>query len=356
MLVLQVFAQKKEEEDDEQRKFGVKLKKKPQVELPKPPLSALQVDRASGDISRVFQKAGVSDFLTTLTPGAQKALYAASFAWGYENAAKYVKAAMNAEQVKNATEPEEKGRAAIESVQSQAQSEQPETFKETSKFVWSFYNEDLKESQAQLAKTEHISGGARAPSQQIIEPGTAEQAVALSISSGSGNPALIYCASAVKDTEEAQERQDAEQKRHELARLVVDRVEQEKVASVRRGLEKKSKAEIGAQASSLTLERRQEVLAEYEKAEAKLQEAIKVLDSVQSDDREEMKKVASSLPRELAKMVLRKDTLLSRRRAMRAQLVKWLAFASGSKGSLAAMSPSKLFKIASLESLLRGRK
>lgn len=50
----------------------------------------------------------VSDFVSTLTPGAQNAIRAASFAWGYENASKYVKNAMKLDEVKNADNADRK--------------------------------------------------------------------------------------------------------------------------------------------------------------------------------------------------------------------------------------------------------
>lgn len=352
MFVLQAYSQKAEEQEDPS--LAAKGKKKQIMENePSPQVLAEQIPIAKTDIDAVFRKKGVSEFISTLTPGAQNAIYAASFAWGYENAAKYVKNAMKLEEVKNAIEPTEKGKAVLENVQSQAQSEQPETVKETSKFVWSFYNEDLKEAQAQSAKSEHITEKQRSAKQELAIPANAQSAVALSISSGTQDPSLLYCASSQQALESVHQQQATEEKKEELARLVIAQRDHQRAAALKRPLEGKKRAEVEVEAASLALERRQEVIVEYERAEKKLEEAIKVLDSGSSDEKEEMKKVASMLPAQLSRLVLRRDTLMAKRRALRAQLVKWTAFCAGSRASLLSMPSSRLLKLAALSSLLK---
>ncbi len=354
MFVFQSYAQKQEKEEEEEGSLkNVKQKKKAAEDSAQPQVLTEQISFPKGEIETVFRKKGVSDFVSTLTPGAQNAIYAASFAWGYENAAKYVKNAMKLEEVKNAADSSEKGQIVLESVQSQAQSEQPQTVKETSKFVWSFYNEDLKEAQASSGKSEHISEKQRAARQELTVPKSAEEAVGASIASGTVNPSLIYCTSAQQAVESAQEQQMAEQKKTELARLVVAPRERERVAQIKKGIEGKKKAQVQEEAASLALERRQEVLDEYDKAEKKLDEAIKVLDQVSLDNKEEMKKVISLLPSEISRVALRRDTLMSRKIALRAQLVKWLAFSKDGKASLLSMPGARLLKLVSLSSLLK---
>lgn len=352
MFVLQAYAQKPGEQEDAQP--AARNKKKPLAESDQAPtVLTEQIPIAKTDIDAVFRKKGISEFITTLTPGAQNAIYAASAAWGYENAAKYVKNAMKLEEVKNAIEPSEKGRAVLENVQSQAQAEQPETAKETSKFVWGFYNDDLKETQAQSAKSEHITEKQRFAKQELVIPATAPLAVAASLSSGSQDPSLLYCTSSQQALDSMRQQQAAEEKKEELARLVIAPRERQKAASLKRSLEGKKRAEVENEAASLALERRQEVIEEYERTEKKLSEAIQVLDQSSTDGKEEMKKAANMLPSEICRMVLRRDTLMAKRRALRAQLVKWMAFCTGGRQSLLSMPSSRLLKLAALSSLLK---
>ncbi|MEM2138456.1 MAG: hypothetical protein QW568_05185, partial [Candidatus Anstonellaceae archaeon] len=157
---------------------------------------------------KAFKEKGVSQFMETLTPGAQNAIYAASFVWGYENAIKYLKNAMKVEEVKNAEYPAERSHAVVESVTAQAQ-DHSEKFAETSKFVWSFYNEDLKETQAQVAKSETITGKSshKGAEQQAIPalavPMSSQEAVAASLSQGSHNPSVLYCTSVEQAAEDS---------------------------------------------------------------------------------------------------------------------------------------------------------
>ncbi len=351
MFVLQAYSQMAEGQEDSS--LVAKGRKKQAESDSSPHVLAEQIPIAKPDIDAVFRKKGVLEFISTLTPGAQNAIYAASFAWGYENAAKYVKNAMKLEEVKNAIEPSDKGRAVLENVQSQAQSEHPETVKETSKFVWSFYNEDLKEAQAQSAKSEHITDKQRFAAQELVIPVNAQNAVALSLSSGSLDPSLLYCASSRQALDSAHQQQISEEKKEELARLVIAPPDHQRAAALKSSLEGKRRSEVEVEAASLALERRQEIIEEYERAEKKLGEAIKVLDHGSSDEKEEMKKVTSMLPAEISRLVLRRGTLMAKRMALRAQLVKWMAFCISSRQSLLSMPSSRLLKLAALSSLLK---
>ena len=108
------------------------------------------------EIAKQFRDHGLSDFISTLTPGAQNAIYAASFAWGYENAARYVRSAMKLTEVKDAGDSEERSRALVENMVKQASSHS-EKDSEISRAVWSFYNDDMKETQVQSARSETIT-------------------------------------------------------------------------------------------------------------------------------------------------------------------------------------------------------
>jgi len=355
MLIFQVYAQKPEEADDEKdTHLGIKVKKRLQDAEAVPD----EVRAAIPQIDKVFQKKGISEFITTLTPGAQNAIYAASFVWGYENAAKYVKSAMKIEEVKSAADSEERSRAVVENVCAQAQAEQPSVFKDTSSFVWGFYNEDMKETQAHFARSEHLVHLDAPKKEQLAVPELAvplnpQEAVALSLASGSASAPLLYCASAPQVFEEQIERQAAIQKKEELARLIeAPRIGQLHSEAKKVGAEEAKEKE-EEKVKAIAMQRRDELVEEYASAIKKMEEAIKVIDAMETDKQEELKKVASMLPSELYKLAISRSNALSSRTALRAQLVKWLAFAAGTRQLLKGLPPSKLLKLASLSSLLR---
>ena len=97
MLIFQVFADKKKKEDEDESerhdpRFGMRLRKvakflKAHLEGGEIPLEAAEVAAAVRQAEKYFEKNDLSEFMSTLTPGAQNAIYAGSFLWGYENAA-----------------------------------------------------------------------------------------------------------------------------------------------------------------------------------------------------------------------------------------------------------------------------
>jgi len=299
---------------------------------------------SSETLAKMLSDRELSDFLPTLTPGAQNAIYAASFAWGYENAAKCVKGVMKSEEVKNALEGEDKSRAVMESMKSQAHSSQSETQREVSSFVWSYYNEGLKESQAHGSKSEHMTSKAATEQQAIATPLSAREAASLSVSFEAHAPALLYCAAAQQAAEEEKERHIIEAKRSELVRIITNR--QEKAAAG-------AKVKVEEEAEKIALERREGLVREYEKIERDLKEAVKALDAFSGTNFERFKRVCDMLPEELALALLAKEKGFERRGALRAQLVKWIAFARKGKRQISSISAGRLLKLAALSSLLR---
>ncbi|MCX8194655.1 MAG: hypothetical protein N3G22_00905 [Candidatus Micrarchaeota archaeon] len=350
MLIFQSYAQKQESSHEEdERRFGIRMRK-PFYEISS--VFSEEIQTALPEIEKIFQKKGLSEFISTLTPGTQNAIYAASFAWGYENAVRYVKSAMKLEEVKNAADSEERSKAVMESICSQAQSEKPAEYKESASFVWGFYNEDLKETQAQKAKTERILKSSEKTKEEIELPSSSQAAVSLSIEHDSTTPSLLYCASSLQAEEEQKEQQAIAQKREELARLIeapqakliIQEAKKEGSAEKEEEMEK---------ARQIALQRKEELIEEYQRTEKKIAEAIKVLDKLESDKKEELQRIASMLPRELEAVVLRRGHLLASRKALKAQLVKWLAFSSATRYALKNMPPERLFKLISLSSLFR---
>ena len=359
MLVFQVYGQKRDEDGDaiSQSHMGVKVRHRKISDEASLSVLSDEISSSMSASERIMKDKEIADFASTLTPGAQNAIRAASFAWGYENAARYVKNAMKLEEVKNAAGPAERSNAVVESIQSQAGKN--EKASETSKFVWGYYNEDMKEAQAQSSKSEAITQKSHAERREEIQvqPVTSAEAVAMGVAANSHVPSLLYCAGAYRAAEQMREEQALEAKRLQLARLVTPYEERQKAEEEARQKAEKEKAgqagsELVEKANELALQRRGELSREYEKEEKQLREAIRALDSFSEDEKDKIKKIAAMLTQELSRFLLAHEKKLARRRALRAQLLRWVAFCRGSRKSLLGMPASRLLKLVSLSSIL----
>jgi hypothetical protein len=172
MLLFQLAQKRDEDEEHERRRQGMKAGRVPGPIAGENSLSVL-ADDYSSSLERLLSDKSVSDFMATLTPGAQNAIRAYSFAWGYENAIKHVKNAMKLDEVKNAAVTAERSRAVVESLQEQGGRQKSS---EISRFAWSYYNEDMKESQAQSGRSEAMSERSKTEQQEQLHlPQSAEQ-------------------------------------------------------------------------------------------------------------------------------------------------------------------------------------
>ncbi len=314
-------------------------------------------------IEKSFREHGISDFISTLTPGAQNAIYAASFAWGYENAARYVKSAMKLGEVQHANDIEEKSKAVVESLQKQS-SQHSDSESSVSRAVWSFYNEDMKETQVQTARSETITEKEHTR-QETSMPQSASEAVANGISQQSLSPIIIYCAG----TAQALEAQQAEaQKKEELMRLVspegaalqlhIDEKQEEKRKEMEEKLRTESVREelarngITSEAMLLAMQRRQEMLHEINEAEKCIRKALRLLEKMKEDDESRMRRLLEPiLPPMMAFELFHRKKALLRRLVVKRQLEKWLSFCSTAKGRLSSMPLGRLIKLVSLSRL-----
>jgi hypothetical protein len=355
MLIFQAFAQpEKSDSDTGNTEFGIRMRRlKYFVDAKLGVDSFLSSDRQSGalgDADRIFEKKDISDFASTLTPGAKNAIRAASFAWGYENAARYVDNAMKLEDVKRAADPLERSEIVIQSIQKQAEGEHEQNTA-ISNFVWSFYNEDLKTSQAQSVTSESISSHDKAEDkqkeqiqQQVAIPLSSAEAATSGILADSTHPALLYCAGAYAEATAQAEQLETVEKKAELAKLISP--SPETMAAIR-----SKKFDLNEDAIKIAEGRRDEVVNEYTKVEADLKTAIAVLDSFDTDKKENLQKVANMLPHELSAHLLLHEKDFVKRRTLSMQLSKWLAFSRGSRKSLSSVSLSKLVGLAAISSL-----
>jgi hypothetical protein len=302
----------------------------------------------------------VENFISTLTPGAQNAIRAASFVWGYENAMRYVKNAMKLDEVKNAQDTAEKSRAVIESLESQ--SKQSEKTADISKFVWSYYNEDLKEIQAQASKSEAISekskvGAPKEEEEQLHLPlaANSHEAAANSVRMGEIAPILSYCAASYQEAEAMQQQQAVEQKRKEFARLISAQGMKQPHESGKPESEEEISRKLLSDAAKIALVRREEAALELEKMEKQLKEAIAALDQFSEDEKEAAKKISQMLPRELALAIAADARKLAKKRALRAQLARWASFCRSARASILKMPASSIVRLATLSALFGGK-
>jgi hypothetical protein len=363
MLVFQAQKQRKEDEELSamQRQF---LESYLASEMPLTS-DPHELAAAISSIEKSFREHGLSDFISTLTPGAQNAIYAASFAWGYENAAKYVKSAMKLSEVQHANDIEEKSKAVVESLQKQA-SAHSDSESSVSRAVWSFYNEDMKETQVQTARSETITEKERAK-QEMLMPHSAPEAIANGMMQQSLSPIMLYCAG----TQQSAELRQAEaHKKEEMARLVSPegaasplRIEARQEEE-RKALEEKLRTDsvqeelarngVASEAMLLAMQRRQELLREINEAEKGIRKALRLLEKMQEDDQAGLKKLLeSALPPVLSFELLHRKKALLRKLAVKRQLEKWFSFCSTAKGRLSSMPLGRLIKLVSLSRLFR---
>ena len=422
MFAFQLYAKKRDDEDEEERKDYIlkvkagKIKQFLKAHLPSDKLASGTDDEIVAVLSeteKMFKKGGISSFMSTLTPGAQNAIYAASFIWGYERAIKYVQNAMKLEQVKNAADQLGRSRTVVESVQSQV-SDQPQKKRETTQAVWSFYNEDLKQTQAQATKTEIMTDKEMLESQSKAQlPASPEEAVAMGLESKAQNAAVIYCVQmAAEKMESEQYRIATEEKKKQLAHLEAQQPQkeqqimqkqateqkkaEEKAIAEKTAVEEKVKQEakqaekaalpvekqaiqqaqkeqqliivsqeeeqkIMAQARELNIPppvvkeiiaRREELIKKYEEIEKELNETIYRLSQLDEESEERVKKIVKGmLPAQLYKKLLKRKKSLFKRRAMIKLLKKWLVFCKDGKARLLKVSIGRLLKMVSLSSL-----
>ena len=363
MLVFQLQRQKKEEELSTQGQGGIVV-----------PADPKEFGVAILSIEKSFREHGLSDFISTLTPGAQNAIYAASFAWGYENASRCLRGAMKTEEVKGAQDAPERSRAVIESMQQQASPLSSEKNSEVSKSVWSFYNEDMKETQVQAAKSETITERQKSAREEQA-PQSAAEAVSIGVAEQSMNPLVLYCAESQHVAEQQRQAQAETEKREEMAKLVsspaiaqkdvaVTQVAAQKADEERKALEEKIKADsvqaeiaksgLKEEAVLASMQRREEVLREIGAAELSMKKAIRLLDSMKSDDEAKLKKIIeSSLAPTLSDAFLHGKKALFKRVAARKQLQQWLAYCGNAKASMSAMPLGRIIKLLSLSRLFR---
>ncbi|MFA6214826.1 MAG: hypothetical protein WC717_06155 [Candidatus Micrarchaeia archaeon] len=357
MFMFQAYAEKKEgdSEHEETKRFGMKVGKGADFLAAAMAMPDEQFAGALAAIEKAFKARGISDFMGTLTPGAQNAIYASSFVWGYENAAKYVQGAMKLDEVKNAANEAERSKAVVESVQQQASGETKN--RQASAFAWGYYNEDMKQSQAQsgVSETATEKEKTREEAQQqsgILMPLSASEAVSMGILKGSASPEMLYCSAAGGAVQEMHERTDEEQRRERLVRLEGARPGEPRLIVLHADSEKlrlKASQEILGEA-----ERRQaELVLKHEEAERMIEAAILKLDTFKKDAPENVKKIAAMLPSELARAILAGSGKYAKRRALRKKLEGWLAFSRSGKSAVSSLSLGRLLKLASLSSLLR---
>ena len=357
MLLFQVYAEKKESDSsqDENKRFGMKVGKSAGFIAAAMAMPDEQFAGALVSIEKTFKSKGISEFMNTLTPGAQNAIYASSFVWGYENAAKYVQNAMKLDEVKNAANESERSKVVVESVQQQASGETKN--KQSNTFAWGYYNEDMKQSQAQSGVTETVTEKekTREEAQQqsgIMMPLNASEAVSMGIAHNTAAPELLYCSASGDAVLGMQERKEEDAKRERLERMEGIKPGEPRII-VLRPEEERLKAKASQDVMHEAEKRQAELVSEHAEVERKLEAAMDKLDTFKKDDEANARKIAAMLPSELARAILAGSGKYAKRKALRKRLESWLAFSKSGKSAVAALSLGRLLKLASLSTLLR---
>jgi len=357
MFNFQAYAEKKESESEheENKRFGMKVVKSEDFLAAAMAMPDEQFAGALMSIEKTFKVKGISEFMNTLTPGAQNAIYASSFVWGYENAAKYVQNAMKLDEVKNAANETERSKAVVESVQKQASGET--TNKQASTFAWGYYNDDMKQSQAQSGVTETVTDKEKTKEETqqqsgIVMPLNAAEAVSMGIAHNTTSPELLYCSAAGDAVQGMHEKKEEDTKRERLERLEGIRPGEPRIIALHPE-EERLKARASQEIMREAEKRQAELVGEHAYVERKLEAALEKLDTFKKDEEANVKKIAAMLPSELARAILSGSGKYAKRRALRKKLMGWLAFSRSGKGAISSLPLGRLLKLASLSSLLR---
>ncbi|MCX6771893.1 MAG: hypothetical protein NTX79_07610 [Candidatus Micrarchaeota archaeon] len=357
MFIFQAQAEKKESGSDaeESRRFGMKAVKAADFMAAAMAMPDEQFAGALVSIDKAFKARGISDFMGTLTPGAQNAIYASSFVWGYENAAKYVQNAMKLDEVKNAASEAERSKVVVESVQQQASGETKN--KQASAFAWGYYNDDMKQTQAQSGVSETVTEKEKTKEEAqqqsgIVMPLSASEAVSMGIAHNTAAPELLYCSAAGDAVLGMHEKKEEDAKRERLERLEGIRPGEPRII-VLHPEEERQKAQSSNEIMREAEKRQADLVSEHAEAERRLEAALDKLDTFKKDGAANAKKIAAILPSELARAILSGSGKYAKRRALRKKLESWLAFSRSGKGAIASLPLGRLLKLASLSSLLK---
>ena len=351
MFIFQAYAEKRDGDSEEDKRFGMKIKKTGEFLSAALAMPDEQFAGALVSIEKTFKAKGISDFMNTLTPGAQNAIYASSFVWGYENAAKYVQNAMKLDEVKNAANEAERSKVVIENVQQQASGETK--VKAATTFAWGYYNDDMKQSQAQSGSSETLTEKEKTKEETqqqsgIVMPLNAAEAVSMGIAHSSVAPEMLYCSASGEAVQGMHEAKEEEEKRERLERMEGIRPGQPRIIAL---TPERMKAENEVMREA---EKRQaELVSEHAEAERKLEAALDRLDTFKRDEPANAKKIAAMLPSELARAILSGSGKYAKRKALRKKLENWLAFSRSGKSAISTMSLGRLLKVVSLSSLLK---
>lgn len=327
--------------------FQVAFAQKPAEQENFQPQQFLQSDMKEAE--KLFEKKGYSNFLQTLTPGARNAIYAASFAWGFENASRALSGAMEQKEVQDAQSKGEKSTTVVKSMCENAQ-DGGQVQQQAVNFVWSYYNEDLKHAQATAAKSEimveHIGtkqrqgvqqpGDLQSQSQpipQIIQTETqkqAEQVLSQCIMQNDLSRSFEICA--------AERVQNAQQEKQNAQRIeIVQNV------SIQ-------------QKTEISEEKRAAMLAEYDKAISSLEQKIEQLQNADSKDLQKLEELVQKEPK-LPEGILKRLSALKKedkgKRAYIAMLKKELLGLQKGRSTLSSLTGGALSKMLSLKSLLQ---
>ncbi|MBS3069201.1 hypothetical protein J4441_02435 [Candidatus Micrarchaeota archaeon] len=348
MLIFQVFAQKQQQQGE------APVRESGEGENIFHPAQFLQSDMKAAE--KLFEKNGYSHFLQTLTPGAKNAVYAASFAWGFENASRALSGAMEQQSAQAQSDKISRSTSVVKGM-CDAAAENSLAQPQAVSFVWSFYNEDLKSSQATASKSEIMVednvGSAQKPvqgqhagigelqaqpMQQIVQAQVQmqmQEVLSQCIQQGDLSRSFEVCAA-----------QQAQQSAQQSAQKIeIEKAQQMQTQQVQA---QQAKLEISE-------EKRVAMLAEYDKAISALEQKIEEIKNADARDLQKLEELVQKEPR-LPKGILKLLSSLKKeergKRAYIALLKKELLGLQKGRSVLSTLTGSSLSKMLSLKSLL----
>lgn len=308
------------------------------------------------EAEKLFEKKGYSNFLQTLTPGAQNAIYAASFAWGFENASRALSGAMEQKQVQDAESKSEKSTAVVKSMCENAQ-EGGQVQQQAVNFVWSYYNEDLKHAQATAATSEILVENLGARQKGGIQQGSERQQEGISELQKQVQP--------IPQIIQTETQKQAEQvlsqciMQNDLSRsfeiCAAERIQNAQQGKNAQGIEIVQSNPL-QQKIEISEEKRAAMLEEYSKAIAATEQKIEQLQDADAKNLQKLEELVQKEPK-LPEGILKRIASLKKedkgKRAYLSMLKKELLGLQKGRSTLSSLTGGALSKMLSLKSLLQ---
>ncbi len=233
---------------------------------------AMAIKAAINKEAQKFATSDCADYVASLSPSAQAAIHTSSFLIGYDNAHRAVKKAMSETTLKSAASVKEKSDFTVQAVADYANTKSSQ-ISHAASFVWSYYNEDLKNQDAYVAKSASSFMVAEASGEELSKQ--ANFALEKTVADLSIAPSYQFCIAQAGGQEEA----------HAQPTIVPVQVLEQK------------EARLSVQISE---KRREELVKQYDIAIAQVQESVEKMNKSNDADKRAIREIISApMPRSI---------------------------------------------------------